>query len=315
VQGAGGLAELGGELSGGAGLGRTLSGEGNLLDVLDTLGLAADFATPGIPLIAGLGIADSVARLAGKLPSGGAVDDVYSRAYDMLQAINKGESVVAPGTTKLGGEDVPINRTLIPATTRDDMSEGLFGSAKEVSIEVPRGTAGFDDGLKIVASRDFHDPTVVNVQSVFDLDGRELTDTFNPRSMELRSILGQEFPGVETVKASRTLKPQSRKELLEAGEDTLLDLESMRAEGFDPPDLNPYDPEDVAEATRFAETYSIGEGREMNLNVTKRGERALQAANPLQDFITTVLSNPQLSTMGSPTDAASQLRRLLRDLF
>ncbi|MHC4301521.1 MAG: hypothetical protein ACYS7Y_29995 [Planctomycetota bacterium] len=52
TQGAGALAELGGEISGAAGADRLLSGEGNVLDLVDTMGLVADV----VPGNAGMGL-------------------------------------------------------------------------------------------------------------------------------------------------------------------------------------------------------------------------------------------------------------------
>ena len=231
-----------------SGLKELLGGDFSVGTLLDVLGVGLDVATPGIPIMGGLGFFESAARLGSKIPDKRTLEAVGEHGRQIVGDLS-GTRRADPsfGTPSVLGTEGKLSRGL----------QSVTGDAeKSVMIQIPPSTT-IPDGLEVTARRSFKDPTEVQISGIFMQGGEGVGEAtqVGPRAIaQVRDILTKEFPGVKTITADRVSGARQGGRVVNAASE------------------------------------NVG-GRDLVLDVTKRGERALQESNPFLDFITTLLSN------------------------
>ena len=276
--------DVAGDLTGITALQEVLRGDVGVGNVLDLAGVALDMGIPGppvMPFLAGLGFFQSAKRLATKIPDKetlGAVTEHTRDIADQLRVLGHTGTDIAP-TSILGTE----------GTLKRGIASSAEGSPiKRVTIDIPKGE-GTPEGLFVSANRDFETPGEITVPSFFSSEGPGSAPTaIGARGVaQIRDILTKEFPGARTLKANRTTGARHGK---------AANLESQVQDVID-------------------ESY-IDAPSNFSLDITKRGERALQQSNPFLDFLTTVFANSGgADSVSSPLAIVDELQKLLLSRF
>lgn len=259
-----GLADL---LTGAPGLIDLSRGDVRLDNLADAAGVAIDAGIPGppiMPMIAGLGLADSIPRLAGKLDLS-SVGEIADQAKEMIHGLVRGQTIESEDIINIGGQAVQKRSGLFPNPGQDTVRQ-------VANLESDPGRY-FPDGISVVSSRMMDTADNLKIAGVHGSAGdvgREFENTLGTSKVRrtLRE-LEPEFPGAERASFNR-----------------------VGGVARNQPEV-PQTADEFRNMMRADEDVFVGAKRE--LDVSRTGERSLQKTGVLNDFLTTVLANNPLS--------------------
>jgi hypothetical protein len=237
-----GTSDLADALTGASGLQEMAKGDVGVGNTMDALGVAFDAGLPGppvAPLIAGLGLGDTIPRLARKLKSPKAVGETVESTGELfdeiIQEIDRKGEFVAGGLRETPGLGTVDVETIFSKSDEDVVQDVLH--------RYPRSEV-FPKGLTISAQRRLGNPKQGRILGVFDetrLTGEALENTVGARKIKkaLDAVV-PDLPGVEKVHFQRVggaAQHGTRKQVGRGDSPADFDAELVRtAEDTDPVD-------------------------------------------------------------------------------